>query len=587
MKIISINPGHNATVGYFENGECKCIHHEEKFNNQKNYLGLPLESLKYLQKTIDFNAVDYFVFPAADVLYLTTDKKDGSFIENISRTNKLRKIYDYLEYKTRLKIIFTSLRNFVLFYLINPGAKKSLERFLLNEFQIPKEKLIFVDHHLCHCLSPFFFYGLADLQEDFLLMSMDGAGDFSFSKIYQYDHKKRIFKLIANSSFDASLGLFYSEVTKFLGMKPNEHEYKVMGLAAYVSNEKYYKAIYDKMAKIIWLDEKKLTFHSKFNLNVASLYLKENLFCERFDNVSAAIQKLTEDLVLRWIEVSMKKTGIKNIALSGGVFMNVKMNQKIVELSEIKKVYFQPSCGDDSAIIGAVAKVFLDKKVPLKPINTMYLGHYYSNSEVAEFFQKTEQAEKYKIEYFEDIEKKIAEMLASSIIIARFKGACEWGARSLCNRAILGNAKDLKTFFEVNDLIKMRDFWMPFAPTISEDWAGRYVKNWDKIKTKTYDSTKYMIMTMESTTLAQEHLRAAIHQKDKTLRPQVVSAIDNPELHKLLKYYEQLTGMGGIMNTSLNIHGYPLVATLEQVVFTMENSGLKYIAVENYLVSKR
>jgi carbamoyltransferase len=133
----------------------------------------------------------------------------------------------------------------------------------------------------------------------------------------------------------------------------------------------------------------------------------------------------------------------------------------------------------------------------------------------------------------------------------------------------------------------MRDFWMPFAPTILDDWASKYIKDWDMIKDKAFDSTKYMIMTFDSTVVAQEHLRAAMHQKDKTLRPQIVSKEDSPLLYKLLKYYEELTGMGGCLNTSLNIHGYPLVGTLEQAIFTFENSGLEYLTLENFLLHKK
>jgi len=128
---------------------------------------------------------------------------------------------------------------------------------------------------------------------------------------------------------------------------------------------------------------------------------------------------------------------------------------------------------------------------------------------------------------------------------------------------------------------------MPFAPTILFHWADKYIKNWDMLKNKIYDSSKYMILGFDSTELAQKHLRAAIHQKDKTLRPQILEEKDNPDIFNIFKLYEKKTGMGGMMNTSLNIHGYPLAGTLEQSFNTFINSGLKYIALENYLISKK
>ena len=136
-------------------------------------------------------------------------------------------------------------------------------------------------------------------------------------------------------------------------------------------------------------------------------------------------------------------------------------------------------------------------------------------------------------------------------------------------------------------MIKMRDFWMPFAPTILEEWAERYIKNWERIKKKAFDSMRFMIVTCDSTELAQKHLRAAMHQKDKTLRPNIVSNDENPKLYRLLKSYEKITGMGGILNTSLNLHGYPIVGTLEQAMFTLQNSGLDHLALEDWLISKR
>jgi carbamoyltransferase len=132
----------------------------------------------------------------------------------------------------------------------------------------------------------------------------------------------------------------------------------------------------------------------------------------------------------------------------------------------------------------------------------------------------------------------------------------------------------------------MRDFWMPFAPTILEEWGGRYIKDWMMVMEKALSSTKYMILAFDSTELGQKHLRAAIHQKDKTLRPQIVEKKDSPDLYKLLKYYEDITGMGGLLNTSFNLHGYPLVGTLDQALFTFENSGLEYMTLESFLVKK-
>lgn len=586
MKVIAIYPGHNATVGLFDNGRCQLIFHEEKLNNVKNWLGFPVLGLKELSKIINFDNVDYFVFGTTTQMMLCTPTEATHLMETSSR-GIVRRIYDYLEYKTGAKFFFTGFRNLILKSLVSPKAWREIETWLFDHYKIERKKIVKIDHHLAHALTPVYFYGLQDKKEKTLILTMDASGDFFFSKVHIYDPNQKFLQEIAATAFDCSLGLLYSEVTKFLGMKPYEHEYKVMGLAAYVSNSKYYDHIYEKLSSLVWLNEDKLTFGSKFNMNVASIFLREYCVGERFDNVAAALQKFIEKLVLKWIKAAIGKTGIKNVAVSGGIFMNVKMNAKILELEELEKIYIQPSCGDESLVIGSAAKVFMDNGVAFEPIKTIYLGHKYNSKQVEEFLNKKKYLDKYDFEYKQDIDKEIARLLAEFKIVARFKGSCEWGARSLCNRGILANGSDLESFYEVNDIIKMRDFWMPFAPTILEDWADRYIENWRDIKEKAFESFKYMIVTCDSTELAKKHLKAAIHQKDKTLRPQILEKRDNIEVYNLLKYYENITGMGGFLNTSFNLHGYPLVGTLEQAIFTFENSGLKYLTLENFLVTKK
>jgi len=589
MKIITIVPGHNATIGYFDDGECISILHEEKFNNIKNFSGFPEQALAHILSRVPVGDIDKFIFTSIQQFMLCVpgapSKKLADQIETVSQS-RLRRVYDWLEYKTGLKAIFTGLRNVILHKFVSPKAWEAIVDWMRATYDIPCGKIVAIDHHLCHALTPVYFYGLASQNEKILLVTVDGAGDDSSSKVFVFDPADSSCMQLASTCFDSSIGLIYAEATKYLGMKPGEHEYKVMGLAAYVADEKYFDAVYRKLKSIIWLNKERLEFQSKFNTNVARLFYRENFAFVRFDNIAAATQKLTEDMVAGLIGAAIEKTGIRKVAVSGGVFMNVKMNQKIAAMPDVEKIYFQPSCGDESLAIGGACKEFLGAKIFPKAINTMYLGHSFSNDDVEAFLRRKNFFDKYEISLCENIEHVVAELLANFNIVARFSGSCEWGARSLCNRGILGNASDLKTFFEVNDMIKMRDFWMPFAPTILSNWCSRYIQDWDILEPKVRESSKFMIVTFDSTELARQHLCASIHQKDKTLRPQVVDEADNPKLFNLLKKYEDLTGMGGVMNTSLNIHGYPMVGTLEQAVFTFENSGLKYMALENWLIKK-
>jgi carbamoyltransferase len=578
-------PGHNACVGVFKNGECLAIYQEEKFVDQKNFTGFPVHAFALGVKLLD-GVVDLVPIAQTYLLPLNVPGSKNDLNEKPSKS-LMRDLFDWVSYHGFLGPLPSYFRNFVLKRIVSPRSWESLRAYLEATYGIKGGLVVPYDHHLSHCVTPVAFYGLDKKHSKILLLSMDGAGDNLFSKTCTLDAKNGLIEVISQSHYKNSIGMLYTSMTSFLGMKPSEHEYKVMGLAAYVTESKYYAAIYSKLARLISFDSNTLQFKSKFDMSLAVKYFKKTLSGERFDNMAAATQQLTEDLVLKWVTSAIKKTGISTIACSGGVFMNVKLNQRIANLSEVEKVYFQPSCGDESHVIGSAYLGAKEHGEKIEQLNSMYFGHRYGNKNVEEFIKLNKLDSKYLISFHIDIETKIAKLLADHQIVARFKGAGEWGARSLCNRGILGNASDLKTFYYVNDMIKMRDFWMPFAPTILDSYAPKYIKNWEVVGQKMFESLRYMIVTVDATDLAKDHLRAAIHQKDHTLRPQIVTETDNKDLYRLLSKYHELTNMGGIMNTSFNLHGSPLVGTLEQAASTFDNSGLRHLALENYLLTKR
>ena len=263
--------------------------------------------------------------------------------------------------------------------------------------------------------------------------------------------------------------------------------------------------------------------------------------------------------------------------------MNVKANQLIAELPEVKSIYIVPSCGDESTSFGAAFWAYQKyadvEKYPIVPLKDLYLGTEYSDREISQELKKV-RYRSLKIEKKADIEKTVAGLLAKNKIVARFKGRAEWGARALGNRSIIANPSSFNVIKEINDQIKSRDFWMPFAPSIKLERLEKYVTNPKKIK------VPYMIMTLDSTDLGKKELVAAMHPYDGTLRPQAVERDWNPGYWRLIDEFEKLTGIGGVLNTSFNLHGFPIVQTPEDALYVLEHSGLKYLAIGSYLVSK-
>ena len=306
-----------------------------------------------------------------------------------------------------------------------------------------------------------------------------------------------------------------------------------------------------------------------------------NCVASGFDSVSAGVQLLHEEIVVDLVRNWVRKTGIGRIAAAGGCFMNVKANMLIMNLDEVEDFFVMPSGGDESCAIGAALQVYADSKPeqPIEPLHNLYWGGEFTNDEVEE--QLRQFSDKIEFEKQDDIERKGAELLADHKILARLDGRCEWGARALGNRSIIANASRLDNLRKLNAAIKMRDFWMPFAPSIKWERRKDYA-----VFNKDID-VHHMTIAFESTDLAKEHIPAALHPYDRTMRPQFVKKEHNPGYHKLISEYEKITGMGGILNTSFNLHGWPIVNTPKDAVETLLKSDLDYVLINDFLVSKK
>jgi carbamoyltransferase len=340
--------------------------------------------------------------------------------------------------------------------------------------------------------------------------------------------------------------------------------------------------LYHQLKQLIWVNDD-LTFSTRVYSHVFYKKLDKIFLHHRFDNIAGAVQKLTEDLLKEWISNAIKQTGVKDIVCGGGVFMNVKANQLILEMPQVNSMYIVPSCGDESTAFGAAFWAYQQygdiKKYPIQPIKELYLGSAFNDREIQTELRKSKYRD-LKITKYTDVEKEVAKILSKGGIVARFKGRAEWGARSLGNRSILANPSKFDVIKEINDQIKSRDFWMPFAPSIKSEKLDQYVINQKKIK------VPYMIITLSSTSKGQTELVAAMHPYDGTLRPQEVYQEWNPDYWHLISEFEKITGIGGVLNTSFNLHGFPIVQTPEDALDVLLRSGLEHLALGSFLVSK-
>ena len=586
MKVLALHLGHNATAAIMEDGVILGAVSQEKFDNIKNSGVFPIEAARALceQEGWRLEAVDHVLLssrqiypPAAFETVADHAGREHSVNFLVRQARRLERTWA----GRALPGIFNQARAGL--HARKRAAGDAYADQQLRACGLGGKPTSRVDHHLCHARAA--YHALCPSPgggEPALVLTMDGEGDEISSTVTVVDESGRWWRLAA-SPVESSVGWIYSATTRFLGMKALEHEYKVMGLAPYAKT--YYLDTYERLFKpVITIDpDDPLTFRSCLNTAHFYDYLVDHAVGERFDNLAAAVQHLIEELVSAWVRNAVARTGIRTLYTGGGVFMNVKLNKRIQEMPDLAKVHFMPSCGDESLPIGALYDFAVQRGLKPRPLHDIYLGLSYTDEQIAAFIDESGLASKYDVEQVAEIDRKLAELLAERHVVARFAGRCEWGARSLGNRALLAHPSYMESFYAVNDQIKARDFWMPFAPSILDSFASRYLRGFDPDRVP----APYMISAFDASDEGLDRLRAALHQGDHTLRPQVVTAEANPGYHALIRHFSELTGVGAVLNTSLNLHGYPLVGSPAQAVFTFENSGLRILALGSYLIRKR
>ncbi len=594
VYILGISDSHLATACLLKDGEVVGCVSEERFTRVKNQSAYPGRSVEFL--------LDHEKIQGADLSAVALaghEAMNPEWFERVTRDDGY--IDEYLGTKKKSPIRRKARRMGQKLNISGEAGGKTLtpneERFqkIADHLGIAKNNIYIIEHHTAHAAAAYYASPFAggDMETTAVLTN-DASGD-GLCATWNTAGPKGIDRIAASPSAAGSLGSFYSLITQYLGMRQLEHEYKVMGLAPYAPDygkEKSYAILREMIAF-----ERKNREAPEFRWKVRRerfRHLMENLVRHRFDWVAGAAQDLFEELLIEWVRAGIEATsgtasgggGERRVALSGGVFMNVKANQKLSVLDEIDKIFVLPSCGDESNAIGAAYWFHAEgdgggRKRSCVPLKALYLGRGTSEEGVTRAIEETGVGGSYSVRRFDDIEAEVARLLSIGEVVARVKGREEFGARALGNRSILANPKDFRVVSHINKMIKSRDFWMPFAPSILDRRVGDYVENPKGL------FSPYMMLTFDSTPLGREELSAACHPYDGTLRPQMVENSYNPDYYRLIEAFEGLTGIGGVLNTSYNLHGDPIISSPEDAIHAFENSGLVHLALGQHLISKK
>lgn len=571
MILIGINEGLNASVVVLKDGEIVFALQEERLNKIKEYCGFPEEALAF--------TLDYLKLSPKDIEAVCL----SNFKSPVFTRDQFRDSYELRANKPyRNKILFKLEERIRRYFEPRDKAFQTVKQHLDNA-GLGDIEIIRKHHHLMHAASA--YYGMREnATDEHLVLTLDGGGDKDCAHIYRV--KDNQFDLIAKTKQGNSVGNLYSSVTHFMGMKPHEHEYKLMGLAAYAKSD-YYSPVVDKFRQYLDLDESNpLVFKRKIPEPTSNVgyRLQKDFKRVRFDNMAGGIQAYTEDLMLRWVLAAVEKTGISRVVVAGGVFMNVKANKIIAENDKISFFDVMPSCGDETLPFGCVWHEFAlraPEKSNSLSLKTFCLGPtaHFDLQDV----MNGKDADKLNFEELSDPHDRIATLIADGKIVARCAGPMEFGARALGNRTLMADASRTEIIPIINKIIKKRDFWMPFAPALLKSKAEKYLKIPKALKKQ---GSPFMMHTYDTTDKRVDFVAGA-HAYDNTSRAQTVTKESNPDFLKILENFESKTGKAVCLNTSFNLHGLPIVMGAKDAVHVLMNSGLEYLVVENTLITKK
>ena len=450
-------------------------------------------------------------------------------------------------------------------------------------------KIIFPEHHMSHAAHTFFTSPF----DEAAILTVDGVGEWSTTSFGSAENTS--IKLTNDIRWPHSIGMFYSAFTYFLGFKVNEGEYKLMGLSAY-GKPKYYDLILNEILDVkndgsLHLNLKYFAFtYDKVmtNQKFAELFgiprREENVKAEQIHyDIAASAQKVLEDIMLKMVNHVHKKTGMKNLCLGGGVALNGVANYRILKEGPFESVHIPPSPGDGGSAIGCAQYLYYIHKKQRRIIvqdhakriqENVYVGPSFSNDEIKSFLEENNIDYEYLTR--EQLLQTTAKLISEQNVVGWYQGKIEWGPRALGNRSILADPRDSKMKDVLNEKIKHRELFRPFAPSILEEYASEY-----------FDLTipsPYMLFVAK---VKKPDKIPAVTHVDGTGRLQTVSREANPLYYDLINDFYKITGVPVVVNTSMNVRGEPIVNTPEQAYAMIIKTEMDYIMMGNYMIQRR
>lgn len=572
MLILGVQDAIDSAAALIQDGKIIAAIAEERVVREKLAYGFPRSAIRAVLKVagVEPKDIDFIAVAGRNNYWVNEVVPFNGWFE--TRPGFFRPLFLSVASKASpLALKFKSLEKsyYALRCPIFAYRRWKIQAIFTEEFGF-NAPVTFIDHHFAHACSAYYSCGY----EDATVVTLDGGGDGLCSQVYSV--RAGEFKKLQEITSLNSIGNFYSYVTYISGFKTHRHEGKITGLAAY-GKPRYL----DVFKSLIAIKDGEIINTSKL-FGSGAMNRIRSLLPKDFDkaDLAASIQQHLEDVAVHYVKSWMSKTEIADLAVAGGVFANVKLNQRLKDLEGVRRLFIHPAMGDDGIAVGGALALYYGlqssrRRAAIQDcLDHVYLGPGFSAGEIRS------ELEKCGLPYavHENIEKKIAKLLSEGYVVARFNGRMEYGPRALGNRSILYRATDPSVNDWLNKSLKRTEF-MPFAPSTLAEYASQCYVGVNGAS----NAARFMTLTFDCTDWMKTHCPGVVHV-DGTARPQIVHEQDNPSYYKIIEEYRRLTGLPSIINTSFNIHEEPIVCTPQDAVRAFKIGHLDYLAIGNFLV---
>lgn len=590
---------HDAAAAILKDGLLVAAAEEERFSRIKHDFAFPSQAITFCleQAGIEARDLDYVVF------YEKPFRKFERILNSV------------LASYPQSYLVF---REAMISWL---NDKLWVKAHLLDTLGIPSDKLLFVEHHLAHAASAFF----SSPYHEAAILTVDGVGEWTTTTIghatadwgaASQERKTNQIELSEELLFPHSLGLLYSAFTAFLGFRVNEGEYKVMGMAPYgqpTRMEDVHKVVRVAADGSFELDmdyfsfhrSTKRTFNRKFEMLFGSPRQPESEFYtntthpnqdhpewqaalakenQAYADIAASIQRVTEEIILGLARAAREKGGSTRLCMAGGVALNSVANGRIQRELDFDGIYIQPAAGDSGGALGAALYAYhvLLGQPRQFVMEHAYWGKEYSQGEIQSALQHSGR----RAQRIGDTDKLAATMvddLLAGKVIALYQGRFEWGPRALGNRSILADPRTAEMKGIVNERIKFREPFRPFAPVLPEREVPRFYDGVDDAS-RIY-SLRYMLMVYPTKAGMGDSIQAVTHEGG-TGRIQTVRPEWNPLYYRVVELFGEATGIPVLLNTSFNLRGEPIVTTPANALNTFGASDIDTLYMDGQVVRK-